>query len=92
MGNLHVVQFLLRHGASVHVRDQRGDSPLIDAVLAKSMPVIHLLVQAGAILPWSNVRIAVSLCRYNADEKDKLRSWFNGSFGQSSFENVCYLL
>ena len=65
MGNLHVVQFLLHHGASVHIRDHRGDSPLIDATLAKSVPVIHLLVQTGAILPWSNIRIAVNLCRYN---------------------------
>lgn len=62
-GDLRLVQFLLNNGASVHVRDYRGDSPLIDAIHAKNLDIIYLLVQTGAVIPWSKSAIALHLCR-----------------------------
>lgn len=62
-GNLHVVQYLLHQGASVHIKDYRGDNPLIDAIFTKNLEVIRLLVQTGAVLPWPKSRISMHLCR-----------------------------
>jgi ankyrin repeat protein len=62
IGNLEVVQFLLKHGACVHAKDIRGETPLMDAILAKSLPIVNLLKQTGASLTWSNMRIACRLC------------------------------
>ncbi|KAK7505413.1 hypothetical protein BaRGS_00003158, partial [Batillaria attramentaria] len=68
--------FLLGHGASVHARDNRGDNPLIDAIMAKSMSVIDLLVQTGAKLPWTDSRIAVHLCSAAAvGDVETIKAW-----------------
>ncbi|XP_076442595.1 L-asparaginase-like isoform X2 [Babylonia areolata] len=76
LGNLNIVSFLLGKGASVHLKDNRGDNPLIDAVLSKTIPVINILVQTGARLPWKSIRIAVSLCCAAAtDDLETIRAW-----------------
>ena len=42
------MQFLLRNGASVHVRDRFNHTPLFEAAQRKHMRVVRLLRQAGA--------------------------------------------
>ena len=49
-GHLNVVEYLLDEGASVHVRDRYGHTPLDDAVRFNHHDVIKLLVKAGAHL------------------------------------------
>ena len=46
-GHLNVVEYLLDEGASVHVRDRYGHTPLDDAVRFNHHDVIKLLVKAG---------------------------------------------
>ncbi len=40
-GNMEVVEYLLRHGASVHARDRHDDSPLSSAIHAGNKNVIE---------------------------------------------------
>jgi lysophospholipase len=49
-GNLKIVEYLLLHGSSIHVRDQSGHTPLFDAVMEKRADVVRLLREAGAHL------------------------------------------
>ncbi|KAJ3190223.1 hypothetical protein HDU85_000516 [Gaertneriomyces sp. JEL0708] len=42
------VEFLLLHGANVHLRDRFGHSPLYDALRCRNAESAHLLRQAGA--------------------------------------------
>ncbi|XP_041353074.1 L-asparaginase-like [Gigantopelta aegis] len=59
---LETVGYLLHHGASVHVKDYHGDNPLIDAIDMKNEVVIKMLVQAGAVIPWPPIKVAMELC------------------------------
>ena len=45
-----MAQFLLERGASLHVRDAFGRSPLIDAVERKHVGIVKLFRRAGAHL------------------------------------------
>ena len=45
---------LLAKGAEVNVRDCRGSTPLIASAEFASLPVIKLLVEAGANVPIGN--------------------------------------
>ncbi|KAI9486266.1 MAG: asparaginase-domain-containing protein [Benjaminiella poitrasii] len=49
-GHHKIVEFLLMHGAALHVRDRSGHTPLFDAVLHQRAEVIALLRKAGAHL------------------------------------------
>ncbi|CEP19649.1 hypothetical protein [Parasitella parasitica] len=49
-GHLRIVEYLLLHGAAIHVRDQSGHTPLFDAVVQKRAEVVKILRQAGAHL------------------------------------------
>jgi len=62
-GHLQVVQYLLHWGASVHIKDQHDNTPLMDAIIGKQMSIITLLVKTGAHLTLHPVRIAMELCR-----------------------------
>ncbi|KAG0324347.1 hypothetical protein BGZ99_001961 [Dissophora globulifera] len=48
-GHVDVVRFLLRHGASIHVRDRQNHTPLYDAVTrGTSLEVVHVMRDTGA--------------------------------------------
>ncbi|KAK4520070.1 uncharacterized protein ATC70_008199 [Mucor velutinosus] len=49
-GHLKVVEYLLLHGAAIHVRDRSGHTPLFDAVVEKRADVVRILREAGAHL------------------------------------------
>ncbi|KAI9488399.1 asparaginase-domain-containing protein [Zychaea mexicana] len=49
-GHVRIVEFLLLHGASIHIRDRLGHTPLFVAVAEKRMEVVTMLRTAGAHL------------------------------------------
>ncbi|KAG0164218.1 hypothetical protein DFQ28_000912 [Apophysomyces sp. BC1034] len=49
-GHLRTVEFLLLHGAAVHVRDRSRHTPLFDAITGKRSVVVQMLRAAGAHL------------------------------------------
>lgn len=49
-GHVEVVEFLLLHGASIHIRDRQGHSPLFVALVEKRAQVVEMLRMAGAHL------------------------------------------
>lgn len=49
-GHIAIVEYLLLHGASVHVRDRWGHTPLFVAVVGKHAQVVSMLRRAGAHL------------------------------------------
>ncbi|KAI8336549.1 asparaginase-domain-containing protein [Chlamydoabsidia padenii] len=49
-GHIQIVEFLLKHGAAVHVRDRSGHTPLYEALVWKRSEVVQMLRRAGAHL------------------------------------------
>jgi lysophospholipase len=49
-GHLHIVEYLLLHGAGIHVRDRSGHTPLFEAVVEKRASIVKILRDAGAHL------------------------------------------
>ncbi|PVV04893.1 hypothetical protein BB560_000596 [Smittium megazygosporum] len=47
-GNYECVKWLLKNGASVHVLDKNGHTPLFEAVLSRRHDVVELIIEAGA--------------------------------------------
>ncbi|KAF9328179.1 hypothetical protein BG006_008606 [Podila minutissima] len=48
-GHLHIVHFLLSHGASIHTRDRQDHTPLYDAVTrGNNVEIVSLLRNTGA--------------------------------------------
>ncbi|CAO3636165.1 unnamed protein product [Cunninghamella blakesleeana] len=54
-GHIEVVEFLLKHGASLHVRDKSGHTPLYEALSKKRSEVVRMLRCAGAHLAESEL-------------------------------------
>ncbi|KAG1463995.1 hypothetical protein G6F46_003195 [Rhizopus delemar] len=54
-GHFRIVEYLLLHGASIHLRDKSGHTPLFDAVIEKHAEVVHILREAGAHLVESEI-------------------------------------
>lgn len=54
-GHFEIVEYLLLHGASIHVRDKSGHTPLFDAVVEKRAEVVNILREAGAHLAESEL-------------------------------------
>ena len=76
-GNLEVVHFLLLRGASPHVQDKHGQSPLNEAIRGMNEDVIKLLREAGAHLGPTTVDVVMELCCLAADDRvDMLRAWY----------------
>uniref|UniRef100_A0A913HGA6 asparaginase n=1 Tax=Strongyloides stercoralis TaxID=6248 RepID=A0A913HGA6_STRER len=61
-GNRDAVEYFLKCGANVHVKDVNGDTPLICAVRSKNYSCVKLLRLAGAVLPNIPIKIGVELC------------------------------
>ena len=70
-GLTQTVEFLLLNGALVHVRDRYNDTPLINAVRFSHPDVVKLLVQTGAHLHLSVMKIGCAL--YEAACNDDVR-------------------
>ncbi|CEG68248.1 Putative L-asparaginase [Rhizopus microsporus] len=54
-GYYKIVEYLLLHGASIHVRDRSGHTPLFDAVIEGHADVVKILREAGAHLAESEI-------------------------------------
>lgn len=54
-GHFRIVEYLLLHGASIHVRDGSGHTPLFDAIVEKRVEVVTILRAAGAHLAESEI-------------------------------------
>jgi lysophospholipase len=75
-GNLETVQYLLKHGASVHTRDGMNENPLSSAIRSKNVEVISAIRQAGAQLLVPTMRIGVELCSAaSQDDMSTLKAW-----------------
>lgn len=48
IGWVEGAQFLIRKRANVHLANNRGETPLISAVIRRDMPMVRLLLTAGA--------------------------------------------
>ncbi|XP_037800011.1 L-asparaginase 1-like isoform X1 [Penaeus monodon] len=75
-GMAEVVTWLLQHGASVHVRDKQGQTPLKVAVENDHHKVVELLVKTGAHLTESSLRLGeVLVSAAAADSVERLKSY-----------------
>ncbi|CAL4133752.1 unnamed protein product, partial [Meganyctiphanes norvegica] len=70
-GHIGVLTWLLKYGANVHVRDKHGNSPLKIAVDTDQHKIIELLVQTGAHLTESPMRLGVALCQAVTENSNK---------------------
>lgn len=75
-GQLQVIRYLLEKGASPHVFDNHGQTPLHDAIRSNNEEAILLLREFGAHLGPTTVNTALEICSLAADDKvDRLRAW-----------------
>ena len=75
-GQLQVIRYLLVKGASPHVSDNHGQTPLHDAIRSANEEAILLLREFGAHLGPTTVDTALKMCSLAADDKvDRLRAW-----------------
>ncbi|KAH9496178.1 hypothetical protein Btru_012210 [Bulinus truncatus] len=75
-GHINVVHYLLNHGVSVHIKDYKKETPLIDAVEGCHLEIIRLLVQTGATMPLTSTAVAVRMCSAASDNDVKLvQAW-----------------
>ncbi len=61
-GNLDLVEYLMKAGANVHVRDRSNDTPLLCAIKACHRDVVRSLVSCGAHLKVESTELAEELC------------------------------
>ncbi|XP_063716943.1 L-asparaginase-like isoform X4 [Symsagittifera roscoffensis] len=69
-GNEACARYLVENGASVHLKDMHGDTPLTCAVKSKSVAIVAILVQAGAHFPYTEstkVANGISMAAYYDD-------------------------
>lgn len=75
-GQLQVIRYLLVKGASPHVIDNHGQTPLHDAIRSVNEEAILLLREFGAHLGPTTMDTALKMCSLAADDKvDRLRAW-----------------
>ncbi|XP_073250199.1 60 kDa lysophospholipase-like isoform X1 [Porites lutea] len=75
-GQLHVIRHLLAKGASPHVIDNHGQTPLHDALRSANEEAVLLLREFGAHLGPTTMDTAQKMCSLAADDKvDVLRAW-----------------
>ena len=75
-GQLQVIRYLLVKGASPHVIDNHGQTPLHDAIRSANEEAILLLREFGAHLGPTTVDTALKMCSLAADDKvDRLQAW-----------------
>lgn len=47
-GHKEIVEFLLNTGANINVRDDKGTTPLMNAVIGEKVEIVKLLLERGA--------------------------------------------
>ncbi|CAH1788044.1 unnamed protein product [Owenia fusiformis] len=76
-GQLEAVEYLLKEGGMVHMRDRFGNTPLRCAIMYNHPDIIRILRKAGAHITINPVRIGVELCSLAAiNDLEGLRSWY----------------
>lgn len=76
-GQLSVIRHLLANGASPHVTDNHGQTPLQGAIRSANVEAILLLREFGAHLGPTTMDTASEMCALAAqDNVDVLRSWY----------------
>ena len=60
-GNVAVVEYLLKSGASVHARDRNNDTPLLCAIKSCQRDVVRSLIACGAHLQLSSLELGEEL-------------------------------
>ncbi|XP_035826944.1 L-asparaginase [Aplysia californica] len=61
-GHINTVHYLLGQGVSVHKKDYRGETPLIDAIEGGHPDIIRLLIKTGSSIPLPEGQVAVRMC------------------------------
>ncbi|KAL7077133.1 hypothetical protein ACQ4LE_004059 [Meloidogyne hapla] len=75
-GNAETVEYLLRQGASVHIRDSSDENALVCAVHSRNIEVIRMIRQAGGELVQAKQRIGVELCLASAsNDLSAIKAW-----------------
>ncbi|KAF7634734.1 hypothetical protein Mgra_00005882 [Meloidogyne graminicola] len=75
-GNAETVEYLLRQGASVHIRDSSDENALVCAVHSRNLEVIRMIRQAGGELVQPKQRIGVELCLASfSNDLQALKAW-----------------
>uniref|UniRef100_A0A914I3Z7 asparaginase n=1 Tax=Globodera rostochiensis TaxID=31243 RepID=A0A914I3Z7_GLORO len=70
------VEYLLKHGASVHIRDANDENALICAVRSRNLVAIKMVRQAGGQLVLPRPRIGVELClSAGSGDLEALKAW-----------------
>uniref|UniRef100_A0A8C8R6L2 asparaginase n=1 Tax=Pelusios castaneus TaxID=367368 RepID=A0A8C8R6L2_9SAUR len=77
-GNIQIVDYLLKYGATVYAKDRLGVTPLMYAVKFRHIEVIQLLRQTGAHLSSQELKnIGTELCSLAANgDVDGLYAWY----------------
>jgi len=75
-GNVAVVEYLMKAGASIHCRDRNNDTPLLCAIKACHRDVVRSLVACGAHLQFGSLELGEELCSLaRVGQKKKLSSY-----------------
>ncbi|KAI0222932.1 L-asparaginase [Lamellibrachia satsuma] len=75
-GHIELVRYVLEYGASVHMRDRYGHSPLDDAIFFHRNDIIKLLRDTGAHLRLAPTRLGMMLCNSVVQEDvARIESW-----------------
>ena len=61
-GNVAVVEYLMRQGAGIHMRDRNNDTPLLCAIKAGHRDVVRSLVSCGAHLQKGSLELGKDQC------------------------------
>jgi lysophospholipase len=71
-GEIEVVKYLLLNGASVHLQNARGHTPIFESIMAGHLDIVQLLRQAGGHLNLSELKFA-TLQFFNASNTGQLQ-------------------
>ncbi|KAK3876337.1 hypothetical protein Pcinc_018876 [Petrolisthes cinctipes] len=88
-GLIEMVTWLLEHGASVHIRDKMGHSPLTIAVHHNHHKIIKLLVQTGAHLMESPHKIGETLVAAAASDNSYCLTSYMLAGADLSYTDPC---
>uniref|UniRef100_A0A915CJA0 asparaginase n=4 Tax=Ascarididae TaxID=6250 RepID=A0A915CJA0_PARUN len=75
-GHKNAVIYLLKHGVSVHLRDEWDENPLMSAIRSKNLACIKALRDAGAVPVGNPIDLGVELCLLTSrGDIDALGAW-----------------
>jgi len=74
VNNFEIVDYLLKLGASLHIRNKQGETPLFFAARYSTLNIVDYLIQEGAIADVSNMFDETVLDCAREDVKDYIES------------------